>query len=363
MMAPVNGDDVLSRRLHSLRLDGAAFATPEEVVRWLGAVQSQDYAPAKWSIGQRLADGREPRVEQAFAAGAILRTHVLRPTWHFVLPEDIRWMLALTRPRVHQLSAYMYRQEGLDAKLLGKCYRVLERALQGGQQLTRAELGQVLARARITAAGVKLGYIMFAAELDALVCSGALRGKQHTYALLEERVPPARARDPDEALAELTCRYFTSHGPATAKDFHWWSSLTLSEIKRGLAMVKQQLEHEVVGGVGYWFAGTAPRRRPKSPRIHLLQAYDELSVGYTESKPLIHPVRPAQRPIDERTFNHLILLDGRLAGRWKRTLAKDRVLLETQLYWRFDRAQREALAQAADRHGDFLGVTAALSAT
>lgn len=205
-------------RMHNLRLMGNGFEAPEDVVRWLGAAQAQEFAPAKWSVGQRTKGVREAAVDEAFSKGSILRTHVLRPTWHFVLPEDIRWMLELTGPRVHLRISSYNRRLGLDDSLFRKCNLLITRALRGGNHLTRKELGLILNRSGVSASGGTLAFIVLQAELSGIVCSGVMQGKQHTYALLEERVPAGQKLTQDEALAELTRRYFTSHGPASVRD-------------------------------------------------------------------------------------------------------------------------------------------------
>src|SRR5262245_24524323 len=167
-------------------------------------------------------------IDELFNEGKILRTHVMRPTWHFVMPEDIRWMLKLTAPRINAVSAYYFRKMELDQAVLARSNAAISKALRG-KHLTREELGQVLGRAKIDAKGLRLIYLMIRAELDAVICSGPLRGKQFTYALLDERVPKCRTLKRDEALAELTIRYFTSHGPALLRDFVWWSGLTITD--------------------------------------------------------------------------------------------------------------------------------------
>lgn len=343
--------------MRNLNLTGPPFATPEEVVRWLGAVQSQDYGPAKWSVAQRTGAVGDAAMDQAFAAGTILRTHVLRPTWHFVLPADIRWMLELTAPRIQALNAYSYRQAELDAAVLANCNGLLVAALQGGHQLTRKEIQARLERAGIIINGLRLGYILMNAELNGIVCSGALNGKQHTYSLLDERAPQAKRLTRDEALAELTRRYFTSHGPATARDFRWWSSLSAADIKKGLELVVADLEHTVIDGLSYWFAAPAVDPKPASPSIHLLQGYDEYVVGYSESKYLLDRSGVARSLTrDQVVFNQLVILDSQVAGHWKRTLRKDSVIIEAALYQVFDDAQTQALQAAADHYGEFLGL-------
>jgi Winged helix DNA-binding domain len=351
-------------RMGNLRLSGDPLPAPEDVVAWLGAVQSQDYGPATWSIGQRASGVDAAAVDRAFADGTILRTHVLRPTWHFVPPADIRWMLELTGPRVHALNAYYYRQLGLDDTLLQRCRTLLVGALRGGNQLTRKELAAMLEGAGIATKGFRLAYIMMSAELDGVVCSGAPDGRQHTYALLEERAPRASHLSRDEALALLVTRYFTSHGPATAKDLRWWSSLTMAEVNRGIEMAAPGLDRAVVDGLTYWFARSAPPAKAPAPAVHLLQAYDEYLVGYSESKYLLDLSGTARSaPQDRQAANGVAILDSQVAGRWRRTLKKDSVAFEVALHAALDDPQARALRAAADRQAAFLGRTATVATT
>jgi len=364
-MTALHTTDIAHWRMYNLGLSEARFDAPEDVVHWLGAVQSQDFGPAKWSVAQRTSAVSNAAMDQAFAHGTLLRTHVLRPTWHFVLPADIRWMLDLTAPRVHAMSAYAYRQRGLDDTVLNRCDAVLVGALQGGHQRTRKELAAVLQSAGIATDDFRLGSILMNAELSGIVCSGPLNGKQHTYALLDERAPQAKRLARDEALAELTLRYFTGHGPATVKDFRWWSSLTTADIREGLGMVASQLAHQVIDGVSYWFAAPPPPPlKAASPTVHLLQGYDEYIVGYSESKYVLDVSGAARLMSQERgIYNHAVILDSQVAGRWKRMLKKNIVIIEVVLYTPFDDAQTQALQAAAERHGAFLGLAATVVTT
>src|SRR6266568_4837740 len=246
MMTHLN---IAHQRLHNQFIAQQAFEKADDVVRWLGAVQAQDYAAAKWALGLRMQNSTDDLIEQAFTDGTILRTHVMRPTWHFVLPADIRWMLALTAPRVLATIAYYDRTLELDDAVFSQSNAVLAKALQGGKQLTRAELFSELQQAGIATDNLqRIGHILMHAELDGIICSGARRGKQFSYALLDERAPQARTLDCEEALAEFARRYFTSRGPATLQDFVWWSGLTVADARAGLEMVKPQLVHAVVDG-------------------------------------------------------------------------------------------------------------------
>lgn len=255
------------RRMHAQRLAGTPLGAPEDVVGWLGCVQSQDYGPAKWSVGERAHGATDAALDAVFNAGGILRTHVLRPTWHFVLPADIRWIQALTAPRVHAQNAYYYRQSGLeDAGVHETCTRLITDALRGGRQRTRRELEAVLHAGGVPVKGLGTAYVLMRAELDCVVCSGALRGRQHTYALFGERVPDTPPRSRDEALGELALRYFASRGPATAKDMRFWSSLTLADIQRGIEIAGPRLEREEVDGLVFWSApgeATPPLPAPR----------------------------------------------------------------------------------------------------
>jgi hypothetical protein len=206
---------MLATRLANQRLTSTTFQKAAEVVTWLGAVQAQDYTGATWGLALRARGLTAGAIEREFAAGRILRTHVMRPTWHFVAAADIRWLQALTGPRVRALTAYYARQLEIDTRLMTRVRTIVEAALAGRNDLTREELsGRLLSDGRITATGQRLAHIVMELELDAVVCSGPRRGKQFTYALVDERAPKARVLPRDEALAELAARYFRSHGPS-----------------------------------------------------------------------------------------------------------------------------------------------------
>jgi len=349
--------DIVRQRLYNQKLSKTAFNQPEQVVAWLGAVQAQDYARAKWAPGQRIQNTTDAAIEQAFNEGKILRTHVMRPTWHFVKPEDIRWMLALTAPRVHALNATYYRQLDLDQAIFKRSNAVLTKALQGGKQLTRAELTSVLQKNGITTGNLlRFTYLIIRAELDAIVCSGARRGKQHTYALPDERVPPVKTLEWDEALTELARRYFTGHGPATLQDFVWWSGLTVTDARKGLDSIRSKLINEVENGLTYWFADSTPTRIPP-PTAYLLPDYDEYTVGYTDRGAIFDA--SLTNKLDARgsvLAQYTILLNGHIAGTWKRTIKKNEVVIEFAPFSVWTRAENRAIVDAAERYGEFLGL-------
>ncbi len=341
---------IARRRLYQQHLLRDRFKTPDEVVAASGAVQAQDYMGAKWALGLRMQNATDDSIEQAFNAGSILRTHVMRPTWHFVTPSDIRWLLALTAARVNAANAHIYRQSELDDALFVRTNKVIAQALEGGRHLTRAELGSALKQAGIPAAGVRLGYIIMRAELDAVLCSGPRRGKQFTYALLDERAPHAKILERELALAELTQRYYMGHGPATIRDLIWWSGLTVADAKAGIEMAASHLTHESIDGQTYWFSTSASLEPESTRAAFLLPTYDEFLVGYAS----FDETRRAGHAAGE-LFNSPIVVGGQIVGSWKRTLKKDDVVVALAPFTTLTAAKRQAITFAAQRYADFLG--------
>lgn len=352
-------DHVIARRLARQRLLGTRFRTPAEAVAWLGAVQSQDYPGAKWAVGQRVRGATDGSVEAAFNRGEIVRVHALRPTWHFVAPADLRWIQALTGPRVRRILAVYDRQLGLDARALARAHRILERSLRDHAYKTRAELAAALKAGGVDAAGQTLARIMAHAELTALVCSGPQRGRHATYALVDERVPPARPLDRDEALAELTRRYFTSHGPATVRDFVWWSGLTVKDTRAGLALIGA--EPEKVDALTLWHVRARVKLPPVAGAVHLLPNYDEYLVAYKDRQFVVPPSFKTM-VAEQRTdiFANFVLVEGRLAGTWRRTVADALVKVSVDLHRPVTRATRRAIGEAVEALAGFHGRQAAL---
>jgi hypothetical protein len=355
----VTKEQIALHRLRRQHLAAPSFTRSVDVVRSLGAVQAQDYAGAKWAIGQRAEGLRDADIERDFNAGAIIRTHVLRPTWHFVAPEDIRWMLALTAPRVRAAMKYYDRILELDAKTFRRSNAALTKALRDGAQLTRAELTKALVGARVKVpTGQHVGHLLMQAELDGVICSGARRGKQFTYALLDERVPPTRQWDRGEALLELTRRYFTTRGPATLQDFSWWSGLTVAEAKGGVESAGSFLERETSGGCVFWFSPLERDSTRRRRSAHLLPNYDEYFIGLKDRSAIGERLRKAAViPRDEALMGHILVVHGQLAGRWSRALGRT-VDVNIELLLPLTESERSLVRAAAERFGEFLGLPA-----
>ena len=273
-MAMTNRDPISTRRLRNQRITRTGFAAPEQVVDWMGAVQAQEYEPATWALALRMK-GNPVRtdIETAFEEGRILRTHVMRPTWHFVTPEAIRWLLDLTGPCVQRRMAVYNRRLELDPPTMTRAAKIFERALRDRQFLTRTELGERLRRAGLEATTMRLAHLAMHAELEGVICSGPRRGRQFTYGLIAERAPDARRLERDEALAELARRFLRSHGPATVRDFVWWSGLATADAKRGFEACRAA--SEAVDGLTYWSVESSRAGALRDAAAHLLPIYDE----------------------------------------------------------------------------------------
>ena len=347
--------DIARRRLASQHLTKPTLTDPADVVRMLGAVQAQDYGGAKWALGMRTRGATDASIERAFTEGSIVRTHVLRPTWHFVTPADIRWMLQLTAPRVKAAMAYYDRKVELDDALFRRSNAAIVRALRDGKHLTRAEIADVLRRAGVDGtSSQRLGHLLLRPELDGVICSGPRRGKQFTYALLDERAPPADSKSRDEALLELTKRYFATRGPASANDFAWWSGLTVADAKRGAEMAG--LERVIIDDRTYWSDPSVPVSRSRAVTAFLLPNYDEYFIGFKDRSAIGKRVASTEsNTVPGALFAHVVVVDGQLVGGWKRTIAKDSVRIDLRLLARLTPTEHRAVARAAQRYAEFMG--------
>lgn len=348
----MNSADIRNLRLQNQKLINPSFKDAVSVVGWLGAVQSQDFPAAKWAIGLRIKNRLEADIEKAFNQGKILRTHVMRPTWHFVLPEHIRWMIELTAPRVKKLLASYDRRLELDEKLLSRCNKIFTKALEGGKNLTRSELADELEKHKIMARTQRLAHILANSELDAILCSGPRRGKQFTYALLDERVPNARQLKRDEALAKLAQKYFRSHGPAQIKDFSWWSGLAMKDSNESVSMIKSELVQEIVNDKTYWMSATTCAERLRT-NAFLLSIYDEYTIAYRDRSDISSEGSFEKLIRMGNALTTVVVIDGEIAGTWKRKINKGKAEVSTNLFRKINKAEQNALQKAEATYLEF----------
>ncbi|HEX6798244.1 MAG TPA: winged helix DNA-binding domain-containing protein [Ktedonobacterales bacterium] len=349
--------DVARRRLLSQRIAGERFGKPADVVRWMGAMQAQDYRQALWAIGVRMATPSVADVEAAIAERRIVQTWPMRGTLHFVAAEDAKWMLELLAPRRLAADTSRRRQLELDEETLARGADLIREALQGGGRLTRSAVMRLLEDAGISPKGQRGYHILWYLAQTGLICLGPLQNKQQTFVLLDEWVPAPRRLVRDEALTELAGRYFASHGPAAVDDFATWAGLTLADARAGLEAAKPGMRSEKRGAKEYWSAADAPdHEMHDTSGVYLLAGFDEYLLGYKDRGDVLAPEHAGKVvPGGNGIFFPIIVVGGQVAGTWKRTLKKSGVAITLRPFSRLDVSQ-ERLVAAAQRYSDFLGV-------
>lgn len=347
--------DIISTRLYNESLVTPLFKNSPDLISYLGAVQAQDYSAAKWALGLRLGQ-TDSQIEEAFNKGDILRTHVMRPTWHFVHPKDIRWMLKLTAPRIKQFMNTYNKKLELDVDMFHKCNKIIEKTFDKEKYLTRTQLALALDQAGVAARGQRLGHIVANAELDAVICSGPRLGKQFSYALLESRAPKVEEISREESLSKLAFSYFTSHGPAQIKDFSWWSGLTIKNSLEAIDSIKSKLETDEIDGKTYYFKEDLNTKKLNSPFAFLLSIYDEYVIAYKDRSTL-GGERFIEKLLSMGNFlTAALIIDGEIVGTWKRVLKKDSVEVKVDFLRKLDAGEKEAVKKAAETYGKFLNL-------
>ena len=363
--AELSRQELIALRLASQRLvqpdapGTAGFKRAAQAVQWMGAMQAQEYAHARWAVGSRfMADAAvtDAAIEQALAQRKVVRSWVLRGTLHLAAAEDLRWLLALAAPALLTRTAAAYRQAGLDEAALRKILPALRQCLEGGQQLTRVELFAALARRRIDTEGERGGRILYRAAQTGLICLGDPRGRQATYALLDGWLPPAPELPREEALKKLAQRYFSSHGPATLADFAWWSGLAAGEARTALEMAAPGLSQAMFEGRTVWWSMRTPALAAGAPAIQLLAGFDEYVLGYTDREAVIDSAHAGKLMTPNGLFRPALLLGGRAAGTWQVEVKKAALSISTAPFAPLPRGSAGALRQAAERYAAFMGL-------
>ncbi|HEX8562892.1 MAG TPA: winged helix DNA-binding domain-containing protein [Flavobacterium sp.] len=341
--------NIVKARLQNQLLADKKASDPKAVVSHFGAIQAQDYAMSKWAVGIRTKNATDETVEKALDDGHIVRTHVLRPTWHLVAADDVHWMLELTASNIRRQMNAMNRSLKLDAAVFAKTNDIIAKALEGNRHLTREELMQILVRSGIRTDGLRSSHIMFAAELDRIVCNGIRKGKQNTYALLDEKVKNPKKLLREEALAELAKRYFQSHSPAAAEDYAWWSGLSLTDARIGIAMNDTLIQESVGTKIQYRFESDSTVAVLN--HVGLLPAFDEFLISYKDRSASIHDDHSAHAFTKNGIFRPLIVERGKVVGIWKRVTGKKGIVIETSF---FESQNCLSITAAVEKYSRFL---------
>jgi hypothetical protein len=324
--------EISNLRLINQKIEATTFTKANEVVSWMGAIQAQDFAMSKWAIGKRMLGATDEIIETALNDGLIIRTHLLRPTWHLVSTDDIYWMIELTAPRIKSLMKSRDKELGITHELLNKSFGLLEKELSNGINLGREQIAGILNASGIKTNENRLSHILMNAELAGLICSGRRSGNKITFGLLSERVPVRKVFNKDESLAELAKRYFTSHGPASLKDFTWWSGLSVADATKALNLVALDFISLTVGSEKYWLKSEGSNFNGNKNSIHLLPAFDEFLISYRERNASLELVHNRKAISVNGIFYPVIVLNGQVVGTWKRTVQKGKVKIETNFF-------------------------------
>jgi hypothetical protein len=346
--------DISNIRLISQRIEGKGFKTAKEIVSWMGAMQAQDYLMSKWAVGIRLQNSMEAKVEDAINKGDIIRIHVMRPTWHYVSAKDIYWMLELTAPQIKTSLKSRHIGLELSEEAIKQGNRLIEKAFYNKKNITREELAKEFEKAKIKTGDNRLAHFLLLAELDGIICSGQIRDNKPSYALLNERIRYNKVLTREESLAELAKRYFSSRCPATINDFAWWSGLPLKDARRGLELVKSDFVSETIGGQTYWMTPSIISIRKDMPSVHLLPAYDEFLISYRDRSPALSEVNNKKTISANGIFHPVIVINGQVTGLWKRSVVKDKVIIETDSFQTYDEVMQDLVKEQASCYGRFL---------
>jgi Winged helix DNA-binding domain len=352
--------DIARWRFRTQHLVSPYAVSAREAVGSLLAVQAENPSQAAWAVAARTHNRDQADLAALLDEGAVLRTHVLRPTWHFVRAEDIGWLLDLTGPRVRRVTGQQLRDaHGLDERSIDHAVTAVTHVLASRGQVTLTQLANELRERGIRGSGQMLMVLLAHVELDGLICSGPVAGGEHTYALMDERVPAPRRLERTDALAELAWRYFTGHGPATERDLAYWATLPLTDVRAGLQQVRDQLGSFQHDGRTFWHSPGAAPSGPQEPRGHLLQILDETYRGYQDSRWLLDAAGDVPRTREAATG--MALVDAQLLATMRRTIAHGRVQFDLRPYRALTPSETEALDQAAGRYGEYLRLTARLT--
>ena len=346
--------DIANLRLLNQQIESSKFKSAKDLVSFMGAMQAQDYAMAKWAVGLRLQNSTEKKIEKAVDNGEIIRTHLMRPTWHFVSADDIHWMLELTAPQMKAAAKSRHKQLSLTEKIFAKSNNIIEKSLRDGNHLTREELMKIIAKEKIPTSAEFSIHLMFRAETDGIVCSGKIKNNKQTYALLAERAPKKKSVTKDEALALLAKKYFSSHAPATLKDFIWWSGLLVKHATHALEMIKKDFISEKIGDKTYWLNGPFDENTIKKSSVNLLPAFDEFLISYRDRTASLHIDHHKKSISNNGIFWPVIVTNGQVTGTWKRTIKNEKAIIETEFFNPKSKTNIKLIQNAAERFGKFL---------
>ena len=340
-------------RTYSQQLTDHAFDDAQELVSYMGAVQAQDMTMSKWALGIRLRQPSLQAVQEAVDSGKIIRTHILRPTWHYVAPDDIRWMLSLCGDRLR--TAYMtswWKHYEIDGHIYARFCDATSKLVSETDGLTIQELTDALAEYGWTTDQVKT--MLCTGEVEGLFCNGRERNRKNTYALLDERIPATPNRSREEALALLALKYFRSHSPASQNDFVWWSGLSITEAKAAMNLIGNELIADRYEGEKLYIHESYVNHDTFCDGVHLLPPYDEYLISYADRSHVLDPKHKSKAHNNFGIFHPVVYSGGKIVGNWKKVKKKGGTGIETTFFTKTMAPGKRKLQTAIDRYLAFL---------
>ena len=345
---------IANTRVLSQQLSKQSFDKPKDLVSWMGAIQAQSYEMSKWAVGIRTKSARISDVEEALQKGEILRTHILRPTWHLVAAEDIRWMLALSSKRIKAAIESYGKYLDIPNNLYSKSFHLIEKILEGNKSMTKQEIGEEITRSGITIDTIKMNHLIMQAEAEGIICSGIYQGSKNTYALLEERVAPAKKLEKEEALARLATKYFQSHSPASLQDFTWWSGLSITEARQAIKLIEPNLIADRFASENVYIHESYDKNIKTDNGLYLLPSYDEYLISYKDRTTVLDLQHHSKAFSNNGIFQPVILHQGIIIGNWKKSIKKGGINIEASFFEQDTRIDNDLINKASERYKNFV---------
>jgi hypothetical protein len=347
--------DISSIRLINQQIAGSQFGKVQDLVGWMGAMQAQDFNMLKWAVGIRIPESTNQAFLEAFNQGKVIRTHLLRPTWHLVSSNDFYWMLDLTSPHLKIMLRRRLRELELTQPILNKSKSIIEKILGNGNFLTREEIMVQLENSGISTTGQRAPHILMDCELDGMICSGPLKEKKQTYALAEERVSVKNLLSREESLFELAHRYFTSHGPASLQDFIWWSGLPVRDARKALEMIKPDFASIESESQIYWFSEKTTGSEITIPdSAFIIPAFDEFIISYRDRSDAMLAEHHKKAISNNGVFRPTVVVNGKVVGIWRSNKKRNKVVIETEYFHKVNKKEENLVREASEKYGRFL---------
>lgn len=360
-MRVISKQEAIQIRMLNQQLLSPLYERPEDIVAWQGAMQAQDYNYFRWAIGIRQRTPQLVGLQEAFAKAELLRLHLLRCTVQVVSQTDIGWLLPLCKER--NLRTLQSWHKSINVSFSESYFEEITRAMQellaGGKSLPKKVIAERLTSLGFLLDDRLLTSLLVRMEIEGLLCSGEMQGREATWALLSERVPTICSLTPDEALKQLALKYFRSHSPASLEDFVWWSGLPKAQCRKALTLIANEIEETKVEEETMYLYHNTPDCSDYAGMVLLLPPYDEYLIGYKSRWVALEKKHTAKAHNNFGIFKPVILHEGRVVGNWKASIDKQGENLTIDFFAEKSKIGKQSLQGAVNQFVEFCKVTTA----